>query len=160
MDEEKERKTYHLPQLVGSRELFASAFHNLREMPVSALLQRVWREKAYKSLLIERPTALLVFDIGKPWLDTARVPQKILFVDGILIGLVQNRIVSLVPLVYHHPAWSLTIRYKSGPEADDRSISACCRWDLGGRSVPGISPLDRAGSAHTVNTEAEGGKVA
>lgn len=62
------------------------------------LPKQLLAQKAYKSLFIERPTALLVFDIGKPWLGTARAPQKILLVDGVLISLVQNRTVSLVIL--------------------------------------------------------------
>lgn len=103
---------------------------------------------------------LLVFDIRKPWLGTAGVPEKILLVDGILVGLFHNRVVNISLLADQNPASQLTIKYRSGPEADDRSISACCRWDLGGRSVPGISPLNRAGSAHAVNTGAGGKMVA
>lgn len=41
----------------------------------------------HKRLLVERPMLLLVFNVGKPWLDTAGVPEKILLVDGILISL-------------------------------------------------------------------------
>ena len=52
---------------------------------------------------------MLIFDISKPWFDTAGVPKEILLIYSILVG----------------------------------------------RSVPGMSPLSRAGSAHTVNTESE-----
>lgn len=53
---------------------------------------------------------LLVFDIRKPWLGTAGVPEKILLVDGILIGLFHNRIVNLSLLADQNPASQLTIK--------------------------------------------------
>lgn len=43
--------------------------------------------ETHKRLLVERPMLLLVFNVGKPWLDTAGVPEEILLVDGILISL-------------------------------------------------------------------------
>lgn len=40
-------------------------------------------------MFVKCPMLLLVFDVGKPWFDTAGVPDEILLVDGVLVGLLR-----------------------------------------------------------------------
>lgn len=41
----------------------------------------------HKGLLVERALLLFVLDICDPWLDTMRIPEDILLVYRILVGL-------------------------------------------------------------------------
>lgn len=81
-----ERVTNHLPEFVGPRELFACTLHYLKSISIPCDDYQPC-DQTYKSLLVKRAMLLLVFDIGKPWLYTARIPEEILFVYSVLIGL-------------------------------------------------------------------------
>ena len=48
-------------------------------------------KKTYKSLLKGRPILLLELDIRQPWSNISRVPEEILLIDSILIGLSRRK---------------------------------------------------------------------
>jgi hypothetical protein len=72
--------------------LSAGALHDLnnQKLAISIVFGNEKRTQAYKGLFIEGAMLLLPFDVGKPWLDTTGIAEQILFIHGILIGLLKK----------------------------------------------------------------------